>query len=481
MASISVVRSIVEEFRKTCLERYPCDVVPGDVEGIRSRTFGGGEDFEDLLDFQYRPPIHDISALLSNPRSLKFVLRGVYRIWEDVHGEVDFDDLLFLHSIKICVPSVFQYLDANLPRIRGLDRAGMANDVEARRSAINSELSNVISGSDLYCAAVRNIVDYLLPSISGQNDYGEGVQRVCRYGVTDYWGRAASGAIPATEVRDQVVLRLISSVISSGSADDKKILVESLINRQDFSDKFEVLASKVCSGSEIRYLASLVLRGSINEFGVSSCRDYIRGFSNLWRIAIARPVEDSAHHEWFLSEARIYLKSSFRLFNDFYYFWAWNSKYQVDSKASKNEVRGRIINTFKDFYSESPGEFAKIIDPYFMYSSYHFCILFSEERQGGDGFKAEKWRWYADLLLAAAKYDEVAIVPQIVGLLTNEKGDPFDGFSAEFDKDLLDGLFGDRADQALRVMAKGVALEGFSSREANRLVCAFSYARDALK
>jgi len=100
------VREIVKNFRELCLKKFPEDVNLylkdqldrrlGITEPQIGRTFY---------------PVDDIYNLIDTPRLLKHILRRTYRIWEKLHGEIDFDDILVANTLRFGARDAFNFLN----------------------------------------------------------------------------------------------------------------------------------------------------------------------------------------------------------------------------------------------------------------------------------------------------------------------------------------------------------------------------------
>src|SRR5690606_15727769 len=99
------------------------------------------------------------------PRQLKFSLRATLDTWTRLHGEVDFDDMLVLTTLRLGMPSYYALIEKHMPRI--IRR--WASDDEREKAKMDSQREaeglSLGSGQD-----VRAVVDYLVfPGAARQN------------------------------------------------------------------------------------------------------------------------------------------------------------------------------------------------------------------------------------------------------------------------------------------------------------------------
>ncbi len=90
------------------------------------------------LDFNVqgeRTPVTALAELLRTPRALKQALRHTWQPWADLHGEVDFDDLLICHVIHAVSPSAFDFLMENYGALSGASPDRKLNTALSDRSS----------------------------------------------------------------------------------------------------------------------------------------------------------------------------------------------------------------------------------------------------------------------------------------------------------------------------------------------------------
>src|SRR5205085_3845959 len=83
----------------------------------------------------------NVAELLNTPRTLKAVLRSVVDSWEHLHGEVDFDELLIVTTLRYSAGPVFSFLVRRFADLQVFSAVGrMLNKKRnGRRSLMNYE------------------------------------------------------------------------------------------------------------------------------------------------------------------------------------------------------------------------------------------------------------------------------------------------------------------------------------------------------
>jgi KAP-like P-loop domain-containing protein len=163
-----------------------------------------------------KPPIEALTTLLRTPRYLKTVLRHTMDIWEDLPGEVFFEDILCVRALQIVEPEAYVFLCKHIdsareeepPAARGPERNGIGGtrppssgqversaewkSLESREKLVNPE-------------SAKALLEYVLPVLFIDEESTAQYQRISTPPPTDYWARLHAGEVDG--LRDQVVLR----------------------------------------------------------------------------------------------------------------------------------------------------------------------------------------------------------------------------------------------------------------------------------
>ena len=147
----------------------------------------------------------------------------------------------------------------------------------------------------------------------------------------------------------------------------------------------------------------------------------------------------------------------------------------VHDKSQGGELRSSIVSKAKELLSDNPSHFIKIIDPDYMYSSYHFCVHFDSPEQGREGISCTEWQWFAMLLLNAGEIDPQLTIPQISCLVVEENNRIRD-FTYSFKTTFAEEFFGSDMQRLMQLLSSEISLNQFSSREVKMIQTAREFA-----
>lgn len=465
-------------YRQICPDRYPQDIdtISPDERAERLGTTTGSELTRLLLVEMGQEPIEDICRLAKTPRLLKLVLRRTLRAWETLHGEIDFDDLLVANVIRFSAPEAFDFILENIQEIRGLEAEGGLGKPEDRLRSVEAKWARSSESCRWDTTSAKKLVKFLFPAWnkSSYSRLTPSPQGIHIASPTDYWSRFLAEELELNEIRDQEVIYSLREwrTEPNGIHFRGTSLPEILSSSLDFASKFEQFAPITLSGHELRSLATGLFTEAIRLNGVHASSEAIPGFIPLWRRTIRQPIDEGEHLLWVREEIRKALPLSFRFANDIYYYFSSNTQADIHgNKEGRTKLRGKIISEVKDLFAKDPSKLVQTIDPKYMYSSYHFCVHYSSLKEGGSGFKAEEWRWFAQLLIEAGSLNQQVIIPQIACLVVDEQHRTTD-FTYSFNHSIADELFRDQLPSLIKLLATDINLEHFDLREAARIKCA---------
>ena len=477
MISADKMMQSVTRFQQICLTHYPKDI---DTLNQEQRIGRIGNEFSSdlprqLLGDKAGDVIWDICRLAKTPRLLKLILRRTYRAWEALHGEIDFDDLLVANVIRFSAPEAFDFILENIQEIRGLEIKSEFEKHEERLDAIEAKWDQAIESCRWDRTSVKKLIKFLFPAwnIGSPSGLHLAPQGLHVASPTDYWSRFLSEEIQANEIRDQEVISSLAFWRKNpdGSHFQEYSLSKVLAINKEFSSKLEQFAPLFLDGQDFRRLASQLFYEATKLNGVYASSDSVPGFIPLWRCTIRQPIDNDEHHQWVQNEISKALPLSFHFANDIYYYYRTNRQSEINGEKDLAELRNKIILDFKDLFVEDPGKFAKSIDPKYMYSSHHFCVFYSSKEEGGPGFKAEEWTWFAQLLLKAGALEKQVIIPQLVGLLVKERRRIID-FICSFSHSMANELFAEKIPELMALLVNDINLENFTDREVAQFMCA---------
>ena len=163
-----------------------------------------------LLDQVHSTPIRMLTTLLRTPRLAKQTLHRIDFDWNELHGEVNLDDLIILSVLRSCAPSTFQFIVTNIEVARktsdGLEDGLLKSFCQEWEKVLQRER---------HSKAVSRLVDLLgIPQLRAPKapalQADQSPQGVHTDEKPDYFARIVAGKISPNEIRDQDVLRDIA-------------------------------------------------------------------------------------------------------------------------------------------------------------------------------------------------------------------------------------------------------------------------------
>ncbi|MCK4622413.1 MAG: hypothetical protein KAT62_09395 [Desulfuromonadales bacterium] len=465
---------LIFRFRDLCLQSHPEDIeVLARDERDKLMGIAMQGDLTRMLRIGITAePIENIYRLAKTPRLLKTILRKTYRAWERIHGEIDFDDILVANTIRFGAPEAFEFLLEHHEEIRGLQTDGAAvQNSAARLNAVEDKWARTSENANWDTVSAKSLAQFLFPCWHTLGiRTAESNQKIQTSMPTDYWLRYLMEELEPDAIRDQEVLHAFTAwrENADGACFRNTSLPLALCTDGEFTSKFEYFALLALEGQDIRQIASSTFEQALALQGVEAFNDSIAGFSTLWRLAMRQPIEEATHLDWVKNEIYKALPISFRFANSIYYYWNSNTEGDIHKESHRIEFHSQIVDHAKEMFEGSPTDYLRVIDPNFMYSSYHFCVLHSEPKQGGAGFNAADWHWFAKLLLDAGEINPQAIVPQIVPFVVKETH-RIVSFGYNFDEEASKELFGDEISRLMHILSIEISLEPFDLREQRRI------------
>jgi hypothetical protein len=355
-----------------------------------------------------RTPTSALSELLATPRVLKLALRNTWRTWRDLHGEIDFDDLLVCHVIRAASPQAFDFL---IDSSRAFFGAG--HDVERLdqiRNEWDTDLRDVTSDERDF---LWNLLGFLLPAtgIGGEVRIPAPPQGVHRL---PYFDRVVRGRV-VDSVTDQRVLRAIAAWKKNHG---DTAMANELATDGAFTAAFERVvqgaprADFQLAGNEFQELTGQVLAIGLDVHGAEANEETIPGFIPLWRCAKHIPPT-ADREEWLWQLIREALPRSLALANSLEYCWG-EARPDAPQMEATERLRKQMVEWAKE--NLTPECLARSLgrsDP--------MALLQFVRRLHIDSttpFEAPAWRWLVPHLNKAMENAPGVVTPQVCQLLT---------------------------------------------------------------
>jgi KAP family P-loop domain len=395
-----------------------------------------------------------LCELLVTPRSLKFVLRHTAFAWDTLHGEVNFDHLLALNVLRHSAPGAFQFVEAhrdnlcaNAP-LQTTSREREDNSVHIRE-AWRAIIVNVDWNSDAAFDLIRFMFPRLgnifnLPSMSSHSPH-QG------FGDPGYLLRGLNGHLNANENRDQEVLSLIREWLASPSAD--RALVRRLHDDDEFANRWEYFSRR--GGFPANRLLQLagdlisIIQPNAVEIMSSSTNE---GLISIWRRAIDSVRGNEESFTWLECQIVKAMSRSLVLANDLYYYWA-TPRPGILAQGDRARIRSTIYTRAQAQFT-SADALLRVLHPHWNYDIFHLLFPADADQPEASPYRhPEDWAWLGPILRDAILADPSVVVSKVAHLISRARDRGPDGGTVHvFSPRVLRGVFGDLADEVLRLL-----------------------------
>ena len=393
--------SILRGFRAECLGRYHTDILLDE-----------GKDGEDRLGLTeeslYLPLTADkpgktlqaMAALIRFPRLLKAVLRETSRVWDILHGEIDFDDCLVANVIRYASPTAFEFLLVHIHSLRSLQAAKGQEMLYGKDfdKQVRQQWENAMEKVPEEKIAARCLIGFLFAGWNSAAGYNRAkLQRIAHTVDVDYCNRFLAEQIVPSEIPDQIVLKKIEPWMDMDSnAADPRSLITRLLLDVKFAARFEYFGSllepkSIYIMAENLFGAVLADRPARVQPDDGIGPPVYSGFLELWRLLLnAQPRKD--HEDWVALQVRQALPEDLLLANDIYYYWRHTSHGSVGGKNFIS-LRAKVVAESKKIFSLKPGSLSECMRDDFPFMLSQFVDLYGRTEEGGPGFEHEDWTW----------------------------------------------------------------------------------------
>ncbi len=441
------VRNACDMLRKELLKK--CIDIGFDEESREERlktTLTLGRDLApELISYEtaMSTPLSAIARPMSAPRTMKRVLRETIKIWDRLPGEIDFDDLLVLTTMRFALPPVYSFFVNNIETIRGYhERKEPFSDQEKTESKarLDKEWPTVVRGvSDQ--EAARVLVSFFY-DLWEQKKTNLACQSIMNRLPTDYWERYLRQDI-REDISDQELAETIRkwTIKTEGKEDDYTIAIR-LRDNKYWSDKilwFNVLLSDNDIEMLFEQLVELIVQDRFNRQDVSA----YPGRLGLYKICQERDIRiDQGRFDRMLGKClRISLYLSDTVNRNF------SSLGRVDSLR-------KMAGLAKKIFQEEPEVLPAILKSENIASFRYFIDNFVEVDPQGELIE---WRWFIDYLLDTADtLIDNAVVQLLMLTVSTTKNNDENRY--DFDSNTARKYFGEKVEQARAFFAEDTSI-----------------------
>jgi hypothetical protein len=455
------VLRLIHQTREMLLRDFPAGIVLDKLQPLLSE-----DDDYTVFDFQlsYSWPWQlALCQLLDRPRLLKHALRRLLDSWPRLQGEVNFDQLISISTLRAAAPEAFQFLCNRFhlfaPALQNEDPRELATSARTNfKEQLIAEWKQVCASGSFDVQSAASLLKHVYPMTAAATGISA-VHTVVRQSMESkrrrdvFVRRLFTERLNADEIHDQHILRLMQKASSDSSA--LRELAEVMTDSTEASAAFEDFAEAIMFSEDLRLLSEIyaVIR---RRHGVRADRDACPGFFAPWRrIESNRP---EGFENWLSDELIKCIPCHLRLLNDIYYFWLGTNKHSFAERSGPRQVILRSIHTA--WRTGPPEALAAGFDPSFPYSLFH--LIFTSDYEQSDTVpcgKIEDWMWSGPILLKASQQHPAVLLPQILIALNAEENRGRAIPKYNFDENLLLRWFGKEGETLLSLIAQGFAID----------------------
>ena len=352
-------------------------------------------------------PLDHLVQLLQTPRRLRQVLRRVDRIWQQLHGEADLEDIVILTALRESARPVYEFLIAHIDAARE-DPDRMLGSSETLGDDWDRLTTSLTNG-----AVARQLVNLLDIRQLSQGGSHVGAQGVHSRHPVDYFRRIAAEQLDPEETRDQTVLRDIDAA-RRGRAEP---LIDGLVDGDDEGSRYPAMwlaFSGRHETTELRELASRVIERVLDRDGrkASGLHPAVLALREACRGRFERDREA----EWLRTEIVRSVRVSLGFAGELWSSWAREDG--IVSEGVGRQIRDAMTQAVQETLSDGV-DLAAILDPE---DPYGVVAMVVTTAAGEGGTALEAWReQLAPALANGARTHPEVILPEVANLLGDEE------------------------------------------------------------
>ena len=433
-----------------------------DADKLQLRLAVAGEMADYLRRTGRDTPLDALVSLLDTPRALKHVLRRVDRVWDNLHGEVELDDLLLVSVLRHAAEPVYRFLLVDIDAARH-----DPSDILPRTKDIESDWADLIERLPTGRAA-QALVD--LMGIK-QLTKGVGVSVDSPQGLhepdpVDYFRRIVAEELGPSELRDQSVLRDIDRWKDAQDRFLPDHLLSSSDPDSDYARVWEHFSHRQ-TDAELLQLTEQLVAMIKRQDGAAADADH-DALLALWRQCNRRLRKDE-HSDWLQTLIVEAVPVSLRLANGLFYYWT--GEYGIVNDAARARIRQSIAATVRARFRTGDDLAAALTpkDPY----SIRRLVAQSDSKSD---YVAALTSWndcLPTLLIAVAKTRADLALPEIAHIaatgdslvtVADRTDRPEFVNPYEIDYSALEAFFEKRLDEALELLANYTGHNAYAVR-----------------
>ncbi len=416
-----------------------------------------------------------IAHIVKTPRTLTRVLRHTGQLWNHLHGEICFDDLLVAMILRFGAEEAHDFLLRRVDILQNLKHEptsqASTKAADRRKEAIEAEWKEVTKQAVRWdIPAAESLIVFLFPhAASCFGDHRGFGHRAAPQGVqhgkpTNYWRRLLAGGLSPDEMRDQVVLKQMRDWSKSQSGTS---LAEQLCQSKRFVEVWEHFAESMQLQDLLR-LGSQVLDLVRQGHGAkASMHTHSGAVSAIGRRVHQSNDRDNLTRAWLLDQITRSVPTSLRLANDLYHYWGSTRYGVVKTPKNRNVVRKKLVEQTKQTFSpEKPDDLIKVLDPEYPYSIQQLVCPSDHKEPPSLLNEPSDWKWLGPVLLNAATRAPNEVIPQIVFLVTHSHYHTALDVRTAWREEFLEDVFGANVACLMQILRKQIQMVPIPSNPA---------------
>ena len=388
------VKRVISKTRQFNLERHEFIDPAPERESPFLREIDD-EILDRIMDGSYGDPAVDaVVSLLPTPRELLHALRRLSLSWEQLHGEVYFDDLFALTVLRASASDAFDFILQHMDAVRQ-----ESNSLSEKPSKASEKWRALIS-SHAQGTEIQSLVDVLgLPQIS------EGLMSVHPQGVAhmepvDYLRRVLSMRIAKDEIRDQNVLRDIIDHREHGSTSMLQHLTATW-SKSSYVTHWEHFADQLVPKNQLLPIATEIISARVSNIHAAEVDEPLLA---VWRRANRELDErEEKHAEWLSEQVSRTLTLSILYATDLYYYWT-SSKYGIVSDTGRKLVRTAIYDSARTSFT-NPSALRRTLSPHNNQDLRRLMQPTDHNEPASILTSPDDWQWLSPLIVELLRED----------------------------------------------------------------------------
>jgi hypothetical protein len=395
-----------------------------------------------------------VGDLLDTPRALKFSLNAVTKAWEQIHGEVDIDELIILTALRYRAGPVYSFLIRRALDLRLLGRHSSATtdsdkkEMQQHVDELRTEWKEALAEVDANRLAVETLVGDLFPSshaITGRKNWlhSNRLQSVASSRGDVYMERIAAGDMPKRSVRDQSVLRYLDAMSRGEFAHS---FAESFVTSRVFAELAVFFDDALRQRrGELQVLASARLVAASAMLRIQSAQ---RPDRLLWEGAthhlikhwISKGTGDPEYIAWATGEILTRIPNDLFKGTELYLdlFRDMDISIEIQSRV-RDQILAKAHSAFDEI---TPTGFAALFPGHFPYTLSYLVRLDTKGPSDVLRARLQDWAWLKPHILGALSERPDIFVPQVLPLFGTYGPQPGPYETYKFNDDAVAEFFG---------------------------------------